>query len=127
MADRETNRREFLANTVGGAVAASMGVSALSGCASTPVSGGAAAAASAGGVPLRPFGCNGEKVSLLGVGGHHIGRGDLEEADSIRIMQEAIDNGATFMDNAWEYHKGRSEERMGKALQGRRDKAFVMT
>ena len=31
-------------------------------------------------------------------------------------MHEAIDAGITFMDNAWEYHDGKSEERMGKAL-----------
>ena len=78
------------------------------------------------GIPYRKFGRANERVSLLGVGGYHIGRGD--EADSIRMIQEAVDHGATFMDNAWEYHKGESERRMGKALAGpRRDKAFLMT
>ena len=43
-------------------------------------------------------------------------------------MRTAIDNGVTFMDNCWDYHGGRSEERMGKALQdGYRQKVFLMT
>jgi len=83
------------------------------------------AAAAEPAVPRRPFGKSGETVSLLGVGGFHVGV--CPEPESIRIIQEAIDNGATFLDNAWEYHNGRSEERVGKAIQGRRDKAFVMT
>ena len=46
----------------------------------------------------------------------------------IRIIQEAIDNGATFFDNSWCYHDGGSEERVGKAVRGgRREKAFLMT
>jgi aryl-alcohol dehydrogenase-like predicted oxidoreductase len=78
------------------------------------------------GIPYRPFGRAGITVSLLCVGGHHIGRGSEQEA--IRIVQKAVDNGATFMDNAWEYHDGLSEERMGKALAGgRREKVFLMT
>ncbi len=86
-----------------------------------------AAESSAGdGVPLRPFGRTREKVSLLCVGGYHIGRPAEEEG--IRIIQEAVDEGATFMDNSACYHAGGSEERMGKALQGaRRDRAFLMT
>ena len=43
------------------------------------------------------------------------------------MMHEAIDAGITFLDNAWEYNGGRSEELMGKALQGRRQKVFLMT
>jgi len=77
-------------------------------------------------IPRRKFGRHDEKVSLLGVGGHHIGRPDRQEA--IRIIREAIDHGATFLDNAWCYHHGESEVRMGEALAGGyRDKAFLMT
>jgi aryl-alcohol dehydrogenase-like predicted oxidoreductase len=65
-------------------------------------------------------------VSVLGIGGHALGLTKLE-SDAIRIMHEAMDSGIDFMDNAWEYHDGRSEEWMGKALVGRRDQAFVMT
>ena len=66
------------------------------------------------------------EVSALCFGGAHLGRID-SEAEAIRILHEAIDAGVTFMDNAWEYHKGRSEEWMGKALQGRRQEVFLMT
>jgi uncharacterized protein len=78
-------------------------------------------------IPRRPFGTTGEEVSLLGVGGAHIGLGD--EAERIQIIQQAIDAGADFLDNAWEYNAGTSEVRMGKALaqNGYRQKAFLMT
>ena len=45
----------------------------------------------------------------------------------MRLIQEAIDAGVTFMDNAWEYAGGESERRMGVALEGRRDKVVLMT
>ena len=82
-----------------------------------------------GTIPTRPLGSTGEQVSLLGVGGAHIGLVSVEENVGIRIVQQAIDAGATFMDNAWEYNDGESERRMGKALaeSGYRQKAFLMT
>jgi len=78
-------------------------------------------------IQTRPLGSTGEHVSLLGVGGFHIGVPD--ESEAIRIVQQAIDAGATFMDNAWDYNDGDSERRMGKALaqDGYRQKAFLMT
>ena len=79
-----------------------------------------------GGIPRRPFGRTGVQVSIIGVGGHAIGM-PKEEAEAIRLIHTAMDAGVNFMDNAWEYHDGRSEEWMGKALKGRRDKAFLMT
>jgi predicted aldo/keto reductase-like oxidoreductase len=81
-------------------------------------------------IPLRPFGQTGEEVSLLGIGGAHIGFAKVSEADSIRIMHQAFDAGVTFLDNAWEYNAGISEMRMGKAIaewSGDRDDLFVMT
>lgn len=84
------------------------------------------AAPSPDAIPMRSFGKTGVKVSALGVGGFHIGK-PKDEQVGIRIIQEALDAGITFMDNAWDYHQGRSEEVMGKALEGRRDKAFLMT
>ena len=80
-----------------------------------------------GTIPTRPLGKSGEQVSLLAVGGAHIGQGD--EATGIRIIQECIDAGATFLDNAWEYNDNESEVRMGKALAqgGYRQKSFLMT
>ncbi len=75
----------------------------------------------------RQLGRTGEEVSLLGLGGHHIGR-QKEEAESIKIIRSAIDAGVTFMDNCWDYHDGGSEIRMGKALRdGYRKKVFLMT
>jgi predicted aldo/keto reductase-like oxidoreductase len=78
------------------------------------------------GIPYRAFGRSGEKVSILGVGGFHIGV--PEESEGIRIVRTALDEGVNFLDNAWEYNEGESERRMGKALRdGYREKAFLMT
>ncbi len=75
----------------------------------------------------RLLGRTGEDVSLIGLGGHHIGR-QKEENESIRIIRAAIDAGITFMDNSWDYHDGGSEIRMSKALRdGYREKVFLMT
>lgn len=75
----------------------------------------------------RTLGRTKEKVSIVGVGGHHIGR-QKDEQESINIIRSAIDHGITFMDNSWDYHNGGSEIRMGKALKdGYRQKVFLMT
>src|SRR5438309_2639754 len=75
----------------------------------------------------RPLGRTGEEISVIGLGGHHIGR-QKDEKDSIQIIRAAIDAGITFMDNAWDYHDGASEVRMGKALKdGYRRRVFLMT
>ena len=80
-----------------------------------------------GGIPTRLLGRTGERVSIVGIGGAHIG--SPEDQEAIAIMHEAIDQGMTFFDNAWDYGNGRSEELMGKALAtgGRRQKVFLMT
>lgn len=65
-------------------------------------------------------------MSALGLGGYHLGSVSTER-EAIRIVHAAIDGGVTFMDNAWDYHDGLSETRMGKALKGRRDRVFLMT
>lgn len=75
----------------------------------------------------RSLGKTGEQVSVIGVGGHHIGLMD-EQKDAVRLIRSAIDAGITFMDNSWDYHAGKSERWMGKALEdGYRDKVFLMT
>ncbi|MCS6291452.1 MAG: aldo/keto reductase [Nitrospira sp.] len=79
-----------------------------------------------GEVPKRVLGKTGVQVSALCFGGAHWGRIE-DDAEAIRILHEAIDAGVTFLDNAWEYNGGRSEELMGKALQGRRQQVFLMT
>jgi aryl-alcohol dehydrogenase-like predicted oxidoreductase len=79
-----------------------------------------------GTVPMRPLGKTGVQVSAIGIGGYHLGSAkDLQEAK--RIVDEAIDAGVNFFDNAWDYHDGRSEEWMGAALRGKRDKVVLMT
>ncbi len=77
-------------------------------------------------IPKKPFGNTRENVSIIGIGGFSLADAPTyEEAE--RIVHEAIDAGVTFFDNAWEYHDGKSEEWMGKALKGKRDKVFLMT
>jgi predicted aldo/keto reductase-like oxidoreductase len=79
------------------------------------------------GIPYRTLGSTKEQVSLIGLGGAHIGK-QVDEKDSIRIIRTAIDNGINFMDNCWDYNGGLSEIRMGKALrEGYREKVFLMT
>jgi uncharacterized protein len=78
------------------------------------------------GIPLRPLGRTGVDVTAIGLGGYHIGL-IKEDAEAVRLTREAIDAGITFLDNAWEYHDGRSEELMGRAIEGRRDQVFLMT
>lgn len=96
--------------------------------AAIPVAQSLATQASSTGIPTRALGKTGVQVSMLGLGGHHQAR-PKEESESFRIVHTAIDNGITFMDNAWDYHDGRAEEVMGKALamDGYRKKAFLMT
>jgi aryl-alcohol dehydrogenase-like predicted oxidoreductase len=79
------------------------------------------------GIATRPLGTTGVDVSMLCLGGFHIGV--PPEDEGIRIIQTAIENGITFLDNAWEYNDNESERRMGKALAqgGYRDKVFLMT
>ena len=85
-----------------------------------------ATAAPGGDMIYREFGQTGIKVSAIGLGGSHIGNPD--EKDGIRIVRSAIDRGMTFMDNCWDYHDGKSEVVMGKALRdGYRQKVFLMT
>jgi aryl-alcohol dehydrogenase-like predicted oxidoreductase len=77
-------------------------------------------------IPLRPLGATGVDVSALGLGGYHVGAIE-NEREAIRLVHAAIGAGITFMDNAWEYHDGRSEVVMGKALADRRNQVFLMT
>jgi predicted aldo/keto reductase-like oxidoreductase len=78
-------------------------------------------------LPKRKLGASGEEVSILCLGGGHIGRVTLEDAAMVDVIQYAIDQGVTFLDNAWEYNGGVSEDRMGRAIAGRRDRVFLMT
>jgi predicted aldo/keto reductase-like oxidoreductase len=85
------------------------------------------AALGTGTVPKRRLGRTGEQVSMLGLGGSHVGK-ISDEAESIRLIRSAIDAGVTFIDNCWDYNDGKSEERVGKALRdGYRQRVFLMT
>jgi uncharacterized protein len=117
MSEQTNTRREFLQTSLAGAAALGL----------TSAAAGADEGASKG-LPTRPLGKTGEKVSCLCLGGWHIGA-VKDEQEAIRIMHAAIDEGLTFFDNAWDYHDGGSEEVMGKALamDGKRNKVFLMT
>ena len=110
------HRRRFLQVAVASVTAAEFGSEILAGQQDSP-----------GGVPTRPLGKTGQQVSIVGLGGYHIGT--VDEPLAISIMHEAIDGGMRFFDNSWDYNGGRSEEYVGKALAtgGRRQKVFLMT
>jgi aryl-alcohol dehydrogenase-like predicted oxidoreductase len=77
-------------------------------------------------VPKRPLGKTGVQVSALGVGGYHLGS-TKDQREANELVSLALDAGINFFDNCWDYHNGMSEERMGVALKGKRDQAFLMT
>ena len=93
----------------------------------TRVFGRTVKAADAREIPRRKLGRTGEQVSMIGLGGFHIGV-PKDAADGVKIIRTALDAGVNFLDNCWDYHDGDSEVRMGKALRdGYRAKAFLMT
>ncbi|HVA00970.1 MAG TPA: aldo/keto reductase [Terriglobia bacterium] len=122
MGKKHQTRRDFL-----GQVAAA-GLAGVTGAGLTTASAEKAfAATSVKGIPYRTLGRSEKKVSLIGLGGYHIGI-QPTVAESIQIIHAAIDHGINFMDNCWDYNGGESEIRMGKALQnGYRKKVFLMT
>jgi len=77
-------------------------------------------------VPKRSMGSTGLQVSIIGMGGYHLGSAAGQQEVN-EMVAKAIDHGINFFDNAWEYHKGMSEERVGAALKGKRDQTIVMT
>ncbi len=110
---RPTTRREFIRQAVSGV------------CAATFLPLGRTIAAE--GIPKRTLGRTGAEVSILGLGGNDAA-GIRDDTEAIRFIRRAIDMGITFMDNAWEYRRGRAEEILGRALRdGYRNKVFVMT
>src|SRR5262245_46730531 len=100
--EKNPNRREVLGALATASLAASLPV------------GAAPQESRSGDMIYRTFGSTGIKVSAIGLGGYHIGV--PEESEGIRLIRTAIDRGMTFMDNCWDYHDGKSEVVMGKAL-----------
>jgi len=127
MGGDKTDRRSFLGKMATG-IAGTVGVAG--GMPGAPPAGkslGVITGPAVGEMPYRTLGRSGEKVSLIGLGGYHMAV-PKDEAESIRIVRTAVDNGINFMDNCWDYHDGLSEVRMGKALRdGYRQKVFLMT
>jgi predicted aldo/keto reductase-like oxidoreductase len=121
----DPDRRRLLKAGLGTAGAIAAGGSLAQGSGVSPV---ALAMTSTGPdeIPRRPLGRTGEHVSILGLGGYHLGT-VATVAEAIRLVREAVDGGVRFFDNAWEYNGGRSEEWMGRGLEGRRDDVFLMT
>jgi len=117
MERHELNRRAFLKSAAVTAASAALG----------EFGGSLAQAAEvAGEIPLRTLGRTGLRVTMFGLGGYHAGLPEKEE-ESIALIHRALDLGINFFDNADCYQEGRAEERMGKALEGRRQNIYLMT
>jgi uncharacterized protein len=112
------SRRDFLQSSVAAGVALSLADSLL-----------AAQKDSGQGLPTRPLGKTGIDVSIVGLGGWDIGKLGKDDGDeaAVKLMHEALDEGISFFDNCWDYHDGYAEEVMGKGIDARRDKVFLMT
>ena len=113
-----TSRREFLTHAIAGVTLAALAEDVLA----------SQQPASTTGLPTRRLGPTGQQVSIVCLGGWHIGA-VKDPAEAVRIMHAALDEGVTFFDNCWDYHDGGAEEVMGRALAdgGRRQKCFLMT
>ena len=116
----DLSRRKFMQG------AAMMGAVPLMGKNVLGHEGGASPQKTEGSVPKKALGRTGVQVSALGLGGYHLGSANTDQVAN-EIVAKALDHGVDFFDNAWEYHDGLSEERLGRALKGKRDRAFVMT
>ena len=113
-------RREFLE------MAAAATLAPLAGCGGR-TSQGEVDEGARGEIVQRRLGRTGVAVSLVGLGGFHMGT-QASEDESVRIVRTAVDGGITFLDNCWDYNEGESERRMGRALRnGYREKVFLMS
>jgi uncharacterized protein len=111
------NRRDFIKGSVAAAASAGLLTHGI----------GASWASTSAEMPYRRLGHTGEQVSLIGIGGAHLGK-PKTDAEAVQIVRSAIDHGVNFMDNSWDYNGGNSEIRMGQALRdGYREKVFLMT
>ena len=119
----QVDRREFMNSALLAASITEVASGATESAAPRPVE------TRRGDMLYRSFGKTGETVSVLGVGGSHIGLTSSDEL-AIRIVRTAVDRGVNFMDNSWDYNNGngQAETKMGKALRdGYRKKVFLMT
>lgn len=77
-------------------------------------------------LPKRRLGAGGPEVTMLGLGGFHLGACADEKA-ARALVDVALEEGIRFFDNAESYQDGQAERWMGAALEGRRDGVFLMT
>jgi aryl-alcohol dehydrogenase-like predicted oxidoreductase len=125
--DDGITRRNFLRNTaVAGVASLVPAVHAVRGEARMLGQTTPGAASTNEQIPKRPMGKTGLQVSIIGMGGYHLGS-TKNQAETTEIVARALDAGINFFDNCWEYHDGLSEERVGTALQGKRDQVILMT
>ena len=79
----------------------------------------------------RPLGISGIDASVVGLGTAAIGGGDTfegpDDRESVRAIHAALDSGVTLIDTAPSYGWGHSEEVVGKAIRGRREKVVIAT
>src|SRR6202021_392498 len=120
-------RRDFIKSAVASAVTASATLNASEQAQSPARIGNPVSRPMSPDMQYRDLGRTGEKVSVIGLGGYHLGK-QADPAESVRLVRTAIDRGITFMDNCWDYNGGISEGRMGQGLRdGYRNKVFLMT
>lgn len=120
MAGDGITRRGFLKGS------ALIGAAAFTGRGNNMADAQAAGTPGSGEIPRRPLGKTGVQVSAIGIGGYHLGSAKKFDVAN-NIIAQAIDAGINFFDCAWEYHGGKSEEWLGRALAGKRDKVVLMT
>ncbi len=119
----DASRRTFLKGAAAiGAATVTKGMS----LAQSEITGGNTSKNAAELVSHRPLGKTGIQVSALALGGYHLGS-TKNQQEANEIIAKAMDSGVNFFDNAWDYHDGHSEEVVGNALKGKRDRAVVMT
>ena len=120
-------RRDFLKSAVASAVSAGAALSASGQAQDSARINNPVSRPLSPGMQYRDLGRTGEKVSVIGLGGYHLGR-QADPAESEHLVRTAIDRGITFMDNCWDYNDGISEVRMGQALRdGYRSRVFLMS
>lgn len=105
------SRRTFLETTAAGAIAA-----------------GSLSAKGNSEMPKRVLGKTGVSVSILAMGSGSRFLMYKEEDKAIEAVQKGLDLGITYIDSADDYGKEHlSEQRIGKAIKGRRDRLFIAT
>jgi aryl-alcohol dehydrogenase-like predicted oxidoreductase len=75
----------------------------------------------------RQLGRAGVRVSVIGLGTNRFGTDKLPQAEVNKVLDAALELGINFIDTANTYVRGRSEETLGQALKGRRDRFVLAT